>query len=72
MEKNYNVDLEKLDKLLGRVVSANFIIADNETFDDHVRARYRSIGSELMFVQQLIRDPAFFTSMWDLYMNDEV
>ena len=72
MEKNYNVDLEKLDKLLGRIASANFKIADNDSFDDSVRARYRSVGAELMCVQQLISNPDFFTVIWDLYMNDDV
>lgn len=72
MEKNYNVDLKKLHTLLGRIASANFKIADNETFEKHVRARYCSVGAELMCVQQLISDPDFFTTIWDLYMNDDV
>ena len=70
MEKNYNVDLEKLDKLLGRIASANFKIADSDFFDDHVRARYRSVGAELMTVQQMIRDPEFFQTIWEFYMHD--
>ena len=71
MEKNYNVDLEKLDKLLGRMASENFKIADSVTFYDHVRARYRSVGAELMTVQRLIRDPEFFQTIWDLYMLED-
>ena len=71
MEKTFNVDLEKLYTLLGRIASANFKIADSETFEKHVQARYRSVGAELMCVQQLISDPDFFTVIWDLYMKDE-
>lgn len=71
MEKNYNVDLEKLDKLLGRMASTNFKIAHDETFDDHVRARYRSAGAELMTVQQLISNSEFFQAIWDLYMLED-
>ena len=69
MENTFNVDLEKLDKLLSAIAHANFEIAKGKTLNKFAQALYNVAGAEIVSVQQLIRDPAYFTSIWDLYMN---
>lgn len=71
MKKNYNVDLEKLDKILDRIIAANLALSQSETLDEHARARYRSALAQLMTVQQLISNPEFFQTIWDLYMLED-
>ena len=71
MEKNYNVDLEKLDKLLGRIIDANLYLSQSETLKEHTRAKYRSALAQLVTVQQMIRKPEVFQTIWDLYMLED-
>ena len=70
MEKNYVVNIEKLDKLLEAIRREYVELAEAEYLTDSSRARYRTSGAEIMLVQNLITDPDFFTSIWDMYMRN--
>lgn len=69
MENNYNVDLEKLDKLLAAKARNCFAISNSKISDEHVRSRFRAAGVELTIVRDLLRDQETFNAVWDIYMN---